>query len=105
MMVNNNTTIRRDEEERERKRKRDCAIAIWSMHFLPFSYFLSHSLSLSLFYMLRASYSYFFFQRKNDIGCLHRMQEKKQQCIKKKVAGTKRKMKTDPNNLKEMLLN
>jgi hypothetical protein len=55
--------------------------------------------------MLRASYSYFFFQRKNDIGRLHRMQEKKQQCIKKKVAGTKRKMKTDPNNLKEMLLN
>jgi hypothetical protein len=65
MMVNNNTTIRRDEEEREREeRKRICAIVIWSMRFLFVSYFfIALSLSLPLFlsfYMLRASYSYFF---------------------------------------------
>ncbi len=80
MMVNNNTTIRRDEEERERERERekerDCATSIWSMHSLSLSYFFYRALFLFLsFTCCVLATPTFFFQRKNDIGSLHRMQK------------------------------
>lgn len=84
MMVNNNTTIKRDEEEREREketeRKREtvqqrsgqCTFSLFLLFFLSPALSLSLSASpssLCLFYMLRAV-----FPRRNDIGCSHRMQ-------------------------------